>query len=103
MRTRQKPGLDQRLEAYFEARSGEWQVPLANAVRLALAGQDPPAGLFNPAGAKSASVNPAQAPSITPGGIVPLYGTVNTIQPEERRRRAGLRRIVEQLVFIRSI
>jgi len=27
--------------------------------------------------------SPAQAPSISPGGIVPIYGTLNTIQPGE--------------------
>ena len=59
-------------------------VPLANAVRAAIAAQNPRARLLNRAGAATAQSGQAQtAPSIAPGGVVPLYGTSNTIQPGE--------------------
>jgi len=46
-------------------------MPMIHAVRLAMAKQD------------SGHASQAQAPSISPGGVVPVFGTVNTIQPGE--------------------
>jgi uncharacterized protein (TIGR03437 family) len=55
-------------------------MPLLNAVRLAMAKQD----FIVKAGKESqAQASQAQAPSILPGGVVPLFGTVNTIAPGE--------------------
>jgi uncharacterized protein (TIGR03437 family) len=56
--------------------------PLLNAVRLAMARQDS-ARFFNGAGVKTGSASQAQAPLISPGGVVPLCGTVSIIQPGE--------------------
>jgi len=38
---------------------------------------------FNGAGVTAARTSQAQAPSISPGGVVPLCGTVSIIQPGE--------------------
>ncbi len=48
--------------------------PLKNTVRLAMARRD---------SAKNAHASQAQVPSISPGGVVPLFGTANIIQPGE--------------------
>ncbi|HUE01743.1 MAG TPA: hypothetical protein VMR62_19380, partial [Bryobacteraceae bacterium] len=60
-------------------------MPLINAVRQAIdrqnAGQRHGA---DPQVSRQVSmVTPAQAPSISPGGVVPIYSTVNTIEPGE--------------------
>jgi hypothetical protein len=58
-------------------------MPMRNAVRLAMARRDSGARFFNGAGMKNHQVSPAEAPSISPGGVVPIDSTVNTIQPGE--------------------
>src|ERR1022692_2818158 len=58
-------------------------MPMRNAVRLAMVRRDSGARFFNGAGMKNHQVSPAQAPSISPGGVVPIDSTVNTIQPGE--------------------
>lgn len=59
-------------------------VPLIKAVRLAMARQDSNARFSNGVGVKFVHANQAQvAPSISPGGVVPLDSTVGTIQPGE--------------------
>ena len=57
-------------------------MPWTNAVRLAMARQGSGQRLVNRAGVKS-QANPAQAPSISPGGVVPLDSEVSIIQPGE--------------------
>jgi len=64
-------------------RSSSKSMPLMHAVRLAMARQDAGVRFFNAAGAKAARTSQALAPSISPGGIVPLCGTVSIIQPGE--------------------
>lgn len=56
---------------------------LTHAVRLAMARQGSGALMINAAGVKLSQAIPAQAPSISPGGVVPLFGTVSIIQPGE--------------------
>ena len=58
-------------------------MPLMHAVRLAMARQDAGVKFFNGAGVTAARTSQAQAPSISPGGVVPLCGTVSIIQPGE--------------------
>ena len=65
-------------------------MPLMHAVRLAMARQDAGVKFLNGAvlkanGAvlKAALASQAQAPVISPGGVVPLCGTVSIIQPGE--------------------
>lgn len=57
--------------------------PWKNAVRLAMAKQDSGERFFKSAGAKSSRASQAQVPSISPGGVVPLFSTTNIIQPGE--------------------
>jgi uncharacterized protein (TIGR03437 family) len=66
-----------------QQRSSSRSMPLMHAVRLAMARQDAGVNFFNAAGAKAAQTSQAQAPSISPGGVVPLCGTVSIIQPGE--------------------
>jgi uncharacterized protein (TIGR03437 family) len=54
--------------------------PFVNALRLAMAGQKSGESAANPA---IGHTSVTQAPSISPGGVVPLFGTTNTIQPGE--------------------
>jgi uncharacterized protein (TIGR03437 family) len=56
-------------------------MPFTNAVRLAMAWQGSGEKSFHAAGVKVSQVG--AAPSISPGGVVPVDGTVNTIQPGE--------------------
>lgn len=55
----------------------------SRAVRLAMARQDARVEFFNRVGAKAARASQTQAPSISPGGIVPLCGTQSIVQPGE--------------------
>ena len=57
--------------------------PLKNAVRLAMARQDSGERLFRANGVKAGHSSQAEGPSISHGGVVPLFGTENTIQPGE--------------------
>jgi len=58
--------------------------PLKNAIRLAMARQNSGERLVNGAGAITGYASQAQgAPSIFPGGVVPLDSTASTIQPAE--------------------
>ncbi len=57
--------------------------PLLNAVRLAMAKRDSGGRLFLAADVKMSHAIPAQAPSISRGGVVPLDSTVSIIQPGE--------------------
>ena len=68
-------------------------MPLMNAIRAAIAKQNlgQAAALRGNSGqeasgiglVKAGQANPAQAPEISPNGIVPLYGTTGTIEPGE--------------------
>ncbi len=53
--------------------------PLVRSVRLAMAGRN--SRLFAAAATLHGMQAAQQAPAISPGGVVPLYGTVNIIQP----------------------
>ena len=64
-------------------RSSSKSMPLMHAVRLAMARQDAGVKSFNGAGVKASSASQVQAPSISPGGIVPLCSTVGIIEPGE--------------------
>jgi uncharacterized protein (TIGR03437 family) len=64
-------------------RSSSKSMPLMHAVRLAMARQDTGVKFFNGAGVKASSTSQVQAPSISPGGIVPLCSTVGIIEPGE--------------------
>jgi len=66
-----------------QQRSSSKSMPLMHAVRLAMARQDAGVKFFNAAAANATHTSQAQAPSISPGGVVPLCGTVNIIQPGE--------------------
>ncbi len=101
-----KADLDRRLDAYLatvrlRTRPANWQIyaavtgsamAMATGASAALIAIDPAAGggtasvrpqpAMQSAAAPSVA-NPIAAPFITPAGIVPLYGTVNTIQPGE--------------------
>ena len=57
--------------------------PLMNAVRLAIARQASGEKTLNGARVQMGQQSVAQAPSISPGGVVPIYGTVGIIQPGE--------------------
>jgi len=57
--------------------------PLVRAVRLAMARQDSGQRLLRAAGVKMNQATPAQAPSISRGGVVPLDGTKSVIQAGE--------------------
>jgi uncharacterized protein (TIGR03437 family) len=57
--------------------------PLINAVRLAMARQGPGALSINAAVMKMSQATAAQAPTISPGGIVPIFGRTSIIQPGE--------------------
>jgi uncharacterized protein (TIGR03437 family) len=57
--------------------------PLMNAVRLAIARQNSGTKLFNAAGMKANQASPVQAPSISTGGVVPIFGMESIIQPGE--------------------
>ena len=56
---------------------------LTSAVRLAMARQDSLARFVKGAGVETGHATTAQAPSISPGGVVPVDSTINTIQPGE--------------------
>ena len=58
-------------------------IPLLHAVRLAMAKPDSGERFFNDASVKNSHASQAEAPSISPGGVVPLYSSVSTIQPGE--------------------
>jgi uncharacterized protein (TIGR03437 family) len=58
-------------------------MPVLNAVRLAMARQDSGQRLLNGASLEIGHASPAPAPTISAGGVVPLFGTVSTIQPGE--------------------
>ena len=58
--------------------------PLINAVRLAMADEDARSKFFSAAPAQGKHPSAAsRVPSISPGGVVPLSSTVNTIQAAE--------------------
>ncbi|HXM45313.1 MAG TPA: IPT/TIG domain-containing protein [Bryobacteraceae bacterium] len=63
--------------------SSSRNTPFTNAVRLAMTKQNSGARFLIGAGAKVGHASPAYAPSISPGGVVPIDSTVNTIQPGE--------------------
>src|ERR1019366_4353570 len=58
-------------------------MPGRNGVRLALARQTSGQRFLNDAGLKTGSAALVQAPSISPGGVVPIFGKISTIQPGE--------------------
>ena len=55
----------------------------SSGVRLAMAGQDPGAGLFHGAANALAHTSQSQAPAISPNGITPVWSTVDIIAPAE--------------------
>ena len=57
--------------------------PLMNAVKLAMARQASGENIFNVARIQMGQQTVAQAPSISPGGVVPIYGSLAIIQPGE--------------------
>ena len=57
--------------------------PLMNAVRLAMARQSAAEQLLNGVRVQMGPQSVAQAPSISPSGVVPIYGTLGIIQPGE--------------------
>ena len=76
--TRLDPVASMRATQHF---TSSQRSPLTHAIRLAMAGQNPAARVFRPAALQAAHA--VQAPSISPGGIVPIYGSENIIQPGE--------------------
>jgi hypothetical protein len=58
-------------------------MPLRNAVRMAIARHDSGPIILNASAMKMGHASAAQAPSISPGGVVPLFGSVSIIQPGE--------------------
>ncbi len=58
-------------------------IPLVNAVRLAIARQKLGDEVVTPMGMTANQTAAVTSPSISPGGIVPLYGTTSVIQPGE--------------------
>jgi uncharacterized protein (TIGR03437 family) len=63
--------------------AGSKDIPLIMAVRLAMAKQHAAALILRGAVVKADQAGTGQAPSISQGGVVPLFGTVNTIQQGE--------------------
>jgi len=101
----QKPGT-QKSDLPFRRSAGNWQLyaavtgsamAMATGTATAVLAGEADTGVLearaNPAGSQNLAIlraaglaktsQPTGAPSITPGGIVPLYGTINTIQPGE--------------------
>ncbi|MGO9228117.1 MAG: hypothetical protein ACLQKA_02740 [Bryobacteraceae bacterium] len=66
-----------------QLRTSSKSAPLIHAVRLAMARQDAAVKPFAGVGLQARRASPAQGPSISPGGIVPLCGTISVIQPGE--------------------
>jgi uncharacterized protein (TIGR03437 family) len=64
-------------------RASSRNIPLVRSVKLAMARQDARRGFLQSAVAQVRSASQAQAPTISPHGIVPLYSTVDIIQPGE--------------------
>jgi uncharacterized protein (TIGR03437 family) len=64
-------------------RSSSKSMPLIHAVRSAMARQDAGVKSYHGAGLRAGRASQAQAPTISPGGIVPLCGTLSVIQPGE--------------------
>jgi uncharacterized protein (TIGR03437 family) len=57
--------------------------PLIKAVRLAMARQDSEERVLNARTVETGRASQTQAPSIAPGGVVPIFGTVSIIQSGE--------------------
>jgi uncharacterized protein (TIGR03437 family) len=63
--------------------SSEGHNALMDAAKLAIASQDFEARMLRGEPAKASAAATGQAPSILPGGVVPVYGTASTIQAGE--------------------
>jgi len=64
--------------------ASSWNMPVIDGVRLAMAKANSGEGASHAGGVEAAAIaSQAQAPSILPGGVVPLDSSVSTIQPGE--------------------